>query len=426
MSKPSVLVLFLIKYATALATQSLVDQGIHHAGSFRIFGGKIAPTATYPFMVSLRTYPNNHFCGGAIITNLWVLVAAHCLVGLSAANIFVVVGTNTLNFGGTAVRVRTMITQPSFNETAYLSNDFAMIQLDSPLIYSATIAPVTLDHIDPQSTVDVTMIGWETTRYCGSLSNNLRELYTKTLPQTLPTQSLVRRRINHGGSFRVMGGTIAENGAYPFMVSLRKLPGLYLCGGSILNILWILTAAHCVDGEIASGIIAVVGTNMLGSGGTIVQAQRIVLHPDFNNTGFKPNDIAMIRLTSALSYSSAVAPVTLGMEYQSTTYVTMIGWGSNSKRGPLSNRLQQFSTQILTQTECMRAWLNVTKKQICTKVELGRGACDGDSGGPLIDTSTKVQLGILSFSSHAACGVLPDVYTRISEYTLWMESTVNT
>ncbi|GJQ80491.1 hypothetical protein Trydic_g12385 [Trypoxylus dichotomus] len=242
---------------------------------------------------------------------------------------------------------------------------------------------------------------------------------------TLHTDSLAHQRIGRAGSFRIAGGDIAENGAYPFMVSLRKLPGIHLCGGSILNNFWILTAAHCMAGETTSKIIAVVGTNALNSGGTAVRVQRIVLHPRFTFAGLKPNDIAMIRLVSALSYSSAVAPVTLDMEY-TITNVTVIGWGSKRKKGPMSNRLRQLFTQTMTIARCKRYWLNVTANQICTKAKRGKSACDGDSGGPLIDTSTKMQLGIASFSWTSACGVTPDVHTRISEYTVWIESTVKT
>ncbi|GJQ80492.1 hypothetical protein Trydic_g12386 [Trypoxylus dichotomus] len=236
---------------------------------------------------------------------------------------------------------------------------------------------------------------------------------------TLDTQSLVQQRI--------MGGTIAENGAYPFMVSLREIPGIHICGGTILNNLWILTAAHCVDKRTASNLIAVVGTNILGLVSTARRAKRIVLHPLYRNTSNRPNDIAMIRLVSALTYSSTVAPVKLDTEYhQSITDVTVIGWGSKRMDGPMSNRLRQLSTQTMTTAACTPYWPMVTTKQICTFAVRGKSFCDGDSGGPVIDASTKMQLGIMSFNYRFACGVLPDINTRVSEYTLWIENTVNT
>ncbi|GJQ80488.1 hypothetical protein Trydic_g12383 [Trypoxylus dichotomus] len=460
MSKTSVLVLFLTSYATVLTTQSLVDQGIHHAGSFRIIGGKVAPIAAYPFMASLRQYPNEHFCGGTIITNVWVLTAAHCVDGLSPVNMFVVVGTNKLNSGGISVKVRTTIIHSFYNKPVYLSNDIAMLQLDFPLTYSATIAPVTLDHVDPYSTVEVIMIGWGTTWYQGLRSNNLRELPTKTLPQTrcysywssqitgdqmctklriergfcdfdaggpllrldnktqvaLTTQSLINQEIDRAASFRILGGTVAENGAYPFMASLRELPNAHFCGGSIINSLWVLTAAHCVDGRAISRIKVVVGTNMLDSGGVATRIQRVVMHPDYRDRGIRPNDIALIRLASALTYSNTIAAVTIDMEDPgSTTNVTIIGWGITSRSGSLSNRLRKLSTTSITPVACRRYWSSITANQICTKLERGKGPEEGDSGSPLIGSSTKMLIGVAAgINAH---GTYPDVYTRVSAIT---------
>ena len=54
-------------------------------------------------------------------------------------------------------------------------------------------------------------------------------------------------------SGRVMGGHNAEVGEFPFIVSLQVKDAehskkRHLCGGSILNERWILTAGHCVKG----------------------------------------------------------------------------------------------------------------------------------------------------------------------------------
>ncbi|GJQ80452.1 hypothetical protein Trydic_g12350 [Trypoxylus dichotomus] len=242
---------------------------------------------------------------------------------------------------------------------------------------------------------------------------------------TLPTQSLVDHESGRAASFRIMGGTIAENGAYPFMASLRTHPppNLHFCGGSIINILWVATAAHCMLGRNASSIKVVVGTNMLDSGGIAVRVQRIVTHPDFMDTTLKPNDIAMIKLASALRYSSTIGPVVAAVDPEFAINVTMIGWGVTTARGRvLSNRLRQYSTQPITQAECTRYWNGVTANQICTKLKKGKGACLGDYGGPLIDSDTKMQVGIMSFSARRVCGIAPDVYTKVSEYIDWMES----
>ncbi|GJQ80497.1 hypothetical protein Trydic_g12389 [Trypoxylus dichotomus] len=241
---------------------------------------------------------------------------------------------------------------------------------------------------------------------------------------SLTKQSLIDQEIDRTASFRILGGTIAENGAYPFMASLRLLPNEHFCGGSIISNLWVLTAAHCMSGQTFSMIKVVVGTNMLDSGGVAARIQRVVMHPGFMDIGVRPNDIALIRLASALTYSNTIAAVTIDMEDPvSTTDVTVIGWGATIRNGTASNRLRKLSTTTITPVACKRHWPTVTADKICTKLERGKGTVYGDSGGPLIDTSTKILLGVASFISIS--GTRPDVYTRVSKNMHWIEDTIN-
>lgn len=50
-----------------------------------------------------------------------------------------------------------------------------------------------------------------------------------------------------GSQLRVVGGRASQPKAWPFLVAIYK-DGKFYCGGVILNELWILTAAHCLDG----------------------------------------------------------------------------------------------------------------------------------------------------------------------------------
>jgi len=65
---------------------------------------------------------------------------------------------------------------------------------------------------------------------------------------------------------RVVGGKPATKGQYPFIVSLQQTRGRqsqHFCAASILNELWVLSAAHCGDGISASRIIVKAGKNDL-------------------------------------------------------------------------------------------------------------------------------------------------------------------
>lgn len=58
---------FLISFATA----SLIK------GEERIVGGQEAASEQFPFIASLRNRANDHICGASIISNRWLVTAAH-------------------------------------------------------------------------------------------------------------------------------------------------------------------------------------------------------------------------------------------------------------------------------------------------------------------------------------------------------------
>lgn len=54
------------------------------------------------------------------------------------------------------------------------------------------------------------------------------------------------RRPNREETGRVVGGRESEPRAWPWTVAIHKNGG-FLCGGVILDEIWILTAAHCME-----------------------------------------------------------------------------------------------------------------------------------------------------------------------------------
>ena len=45
---------------------------------------------------------------------------------------------------------------------------------------------------------------------------------------------------------RVVGGSLSSAGEWPWVVAVQ-VGGIVICGGTIIDELWVVTAGHCVD-----------------------------------------------------------------------------------------------------------------------------------------------------------------------------------
>ena len=252
---------------------------------------------------------------------------------------------------------------------------------------------------------------------------------------------------------KITNGQNASAGEYPYMVALVSsgtdddFQGQF-CGGSIIDALWILTAAHCVvsNGDVApaDSIDVLVGARDLSADeGTRIPAAEIVAHPDYDEST-TANDVALIRLSAA----TALAPVELAGAgdaelYDDGTVATLTGWGGTSS--DLDNQeyaeiLQEATMPVIGDAECVDL-LNEHDGEsgaaydpvsmMCAgapedDADGGVDACFGDSGGPLVvtDNGVRVQIGIVSWGP--TCGNTPSAYSRVLTYTAYINEVVET
>lgn len=129
---------------------------------------------------------------------------------------------------------------------------------------------------------------------------------------------------------RVVGGEDAEEGQFPYQVSLRqKMMNNHFCGGSIISSRFLLTAAHCADGALGSpqNVYAVVGTLYRTKGGITVELEKITQHSGWNRGQLK-NDIALIRTAQKIVFSDTVQPIALPKQNVGGDASTLLsGWG---------------------------------------------------------------------------------------------------
>jgi secreted trypsin-like serine protease len=55
-------------------------------------------------------------------------------------------------------------------------------------------------------------------------------------------------------SQHIIGGQTATTTAFPTTVALENSPGNWFCTGTLIDKDWVLTAAHCLEGETAGGL----------------------------------------------------------------------------------------------------------------------------------------------------------------------------
>ncbi len=184
---------------------------------------------------------------------------------------------------------------------------------------------------------------------------------------------------------RIVGGVTASDFAWPWQVSI-SFKGQFICGGTLIDRQYVVTAAHCIIGQSnnANDFLVRVGAhNMIRQGyyaGTFYQAAALFVHENYVSAEYG-YDIAIIRLSRSVDISDTVNVVCLppSANFKVPTYppVVITGFGLTSEGGDLPNTLQQAIIQILS--TCGDAYSSFNSDtQICAGLPGGgRDTCQG-------------------------------------------------
>ncbi|XP_059587212.1 serine protease 56 [Alligator mississippiensis] len=231
---------------------------------------------------------------------------------------------------------------------------------------------------------------------------------------------------------KIVGGSVAPRGAWPWLVSVR-LDGELMCGGVLVAATWVLTAAHCFTGnrnELAWTVV--VGDYNLGKqdeGEQELPVSRIITHPKFNPKTFH-GDVALLELTRPPVPTQGVSPVCLPdgpLEPAPGTPCYITGWGSLYEEGPAAEVVMEARVPLLSQDACRGALGRdlLTSAMFCAGyLSGGIDSCQGDSGGPLTCQDPRsrrfVLYGITSWGDGCGERGKPGVYTRVAAFTDWI------
>ncbi|XP_072515096.1 coagulation factor IXb isoform X2 [Salminus brasiliensis] len=151
----------------------------------RIVGGNEATPGEIPWQVALVTKDKNlTFCGGSLLSEVWVVTAAHCLVEGKIGAFFVRLGEHDVKKDEgreSDHEIAQYHTHPNYNFQRSHNHDIALLKLRAPVAFSDYARPICLGpkHFTEnllKSAHHSLVSGWGRLRYGGHESETLQKV----------------------------------------------------------------------------------------------------------------------------------------------------------------------------------------------------------------------------------------------------------
>ncbi|XP_055548524.1 CLIP domain-containing serine protease B4-like [Wyeomyia smithii] len=261
-------------------------------------------------------------------------------------------------------------------------------------------------------------------------------------------------------SDRIVKGKLAGLDDYPWLALFqyqkpRDETGFH-CGGALINIRYVLSAAHCFVG-LRSGWKAIkvrlgewdfeAEQDCIEDAGDLhcappvqeFELEAIIPHEDFSIRDLnKQHDIALVCLSRDAIFTNYVKPIcipeadSVSSEQLYSGVLLASGWGktenASSSRYKLHTQLRAVDYMDCRAAYAKALRIELNTGQICAGGKNSQDTCNGDSGGPLMK-EVAVQgrfylAGVVSFGPRRCGDQLPGVYTAVEEYLPWIARNV--
>lgn len=238
-------------------------------------------------------------------------------------------------------------------------------------------------------------------------------------------------------------------GDFPFIAALGNYNEehqkyQYFCGGSLISNEFLLTTASCVENHEHIPTIVKFGAISLSenykfaekeeiSMEQTVGIQQIIVHPEYSSTNHHHN-IALVRLTRPVSYSSLVYPGcvhTNFTEMGGDQELSTLGWGEASINDESFQMIYSVKSKSIETFECLdklgpEVSYNMQDEQFCGVNDVQNNEqiniCQLNDGGPILlkVLDKNYIVGLKSFNW--PCNFpISAVYTKIADYIDWLD-----
>ncbi|XP_022097591.1 uncharacterized protein LOC110982961 isoform X2 [Acanthaster planci] len=253
------------------------------------------------------------------------------------------------------------------------------------------------------------------------------------LPEvTMAPGSCGIKQVDNGINARIIGGTAAKRGSWPWQAQLILKQSGHYCGATLIDEYHVLSAAHCFQRYGKDRFTVRLGEHdqyRSESSEQDFDIECLHLHEQYSSSTTN-NDIAVIKLKAkngqGAQMNTHVSPVCLtGRDDLPDHHNCWIsGWGNTG--GDYPRLLQEARVPLLPRSTCSSRRVygyKLTSQMLCAGyLSGGIDSCDGDSGGPLVCEYEGVWqiVGVTSWGSGCAQPNAPGVYARVNQFLDWI------
>ncbi len=233
----------------------------------------------------------------------------------------------------------------------------------------------------------------------------------------------------------VIGGQPAEPGTFSWMAYVLDFRGdsVGQCSGTVVAPNLILTAGHCAE-DVQTGVVNEASGYRITTGNVdwaapqterqVSDVTRVIVCPCFDRHT-DVGDVALLQLSTP----TTAPAVTLASSPPAGTAALLAGWGeTHSKQDTPTERLRWAPTVVQRSEVCEREASPFSPaSETCAIGPPDRqtGACNGDSGGPLLAPEPSavgglVQIGVATHVYNACATTSPSVFTRADAIFAWV------